>query len=72
MKTSIYLSFVFLIAYAISVLFGYIQAALFFFSISPIVVLHMVFKILRDPQEVKVSFDDEFYQDGSHPRIKND
>ncbi len=70
MKTSIYFSFVFLIAYAICVLFGYIQAALFFFSVSPLVVLHMVYKILKDPHEVQVSFDDEFYQDGKHPRVK--
>lgn len=71
MKTAIYFSFIFLLAYMISILFGYIQAALFFFGTSPLVVLHLVYKVLKDPQEVTVTFEDEFYQDGSHPRSKD-
>lgn len=71
MKFGIYTSFIFLILYAISVLAGFIPAALFLFSISPLVVIFAVYKILKDPKEASVTFEESFYQDGSHPRVKS-
>jgi len=38
------------------------------FSLSPLLVLYVVYKVLKDPHEVKESFEEHFYQDGSHPR----
>lgn len=70
MKIAIYGSFGFLIIYAASVLMGYERAALFLFSISPIVVLYVVYKILKDPKEPSLTFEDHFYQDGTQPRVK--
>lgn len=71
MKTALISSFVFLIFYVASVFIGHIQAALFFFGLSPVIVIWLVYKVLKDPKEVKVTFEDEFYQDGSHPRTKS-
>ncbi len=70
MKAAIYFSFVFLGAYAVSVLFGHYPTAIFFFSASPFVVMYVVYRVLKDPKEVTVTFEDQFYQDGSHPRVK--
>ncbi|MDR9374588.1 MAG: hypothetical protein RI565_06945 [Schleiferiaceae bacterium] len=69
MKTAIVGSFVFLGAYALAVLIGWYATALFLFSVSPLVVLYVVYKVLRDPQEVTQTFDQHFYQD--HPYQRN-
>lgn len=55
-------------AYAVVVWLGLAQTALFLFSISPLMVLWVVFRILKDPHPVEIRFEDEFYQDGSRPR----
>lgn len=70
MKFAISASFAFLIIYAASVLMGLERAALFMFSLSPLVVLYVVYKILKDPKEVTLTFEDHFYQDGRFPRVK--
>lgn len=71
MKAAIAFSFVFLIAYSISILIGHLQAALFLMSSSPLMVLYTVYKVLRDPKEVKLKFEDHFYQDQRFPRTKD-
>jgi hypothetical protein len=71
MKAAIYFSFVFLGAYALSIFVGHTQAALFLMGLSPLVVLYTVYKVLRDPNEVKVTFEDHFYQDEKFPRSKD-
>lgn len=71
MKAAIYFSFVFLIAYAISIFLGHTQAALFLMGVSPLVVLYTVYKVLKDPKEVKVTFEEHFYQDQKFPRTKD-
>ncbi|GEM_PF-1711779 len=63
MKNAIIFSFIFLVSYALSILFGWIPAALFLFSTSPIMVLYVVYKVLRDPNEVQETFEEHFYQD---------
>lgn len=69
MKTAISFSFLFLAAYAITALFGWIPGALFFFSTSPLIVLWVVYKVLKDPIEVRETFEEQFYQD--HPYRRN-
>lgn len=71
MKAAIAFSFVFLIAYSISILAGQVQAAFFLMGISPLLVLFTVYKVLRDPKEVKIEFKEHFYQDQRFPRIKD-
>lgn len=68
MKTAISFSFIFLGAYALTILAGWIPAALFFFSTSPLLTLYVVYKVLRDPQEVQERFDEQFYQDSAYRR----
>ncbi len=68
MKFSILFSFVFLIAYALSAFFHIEPLVMLLFSLSPLLVLYVVYKVLKDPHEVKESFEEHFYQDGSHPR----
>lgn len=70
MKNSILFSFIFIGAYALSAIIGWEPMAMLFFSLSPLVVIWVVYRVLRDPQEVKVTFEDHFYQDESHPRVK--
>lgn len=71
MKFSIIFSFFFLGLYSLSALMSWDPFTVLCFSLSPLVVLYVVYKVLRDPQEVQVSFEDHFYQDGSHPRRKS-
>jgi membrane protein implicated in regulation of membrane protease activity len=68
MKNAIVFSFIFLVAYSLSVLFGWIPAALFLFSTSPLVVLYVVYKVLKDPEEVQQTFEEHFYQDSEYRR----
>ena len=68
MKQAITFSFIFITAYALSVLFGWVPAALFLFSTSPIVVFYTVYKVLKDPDEVQDTFEDKFYQDHAYQR----
>lgn len=69
MKTAISFSFIFLGAYAMSVLFGWMAGALFFFSTSPLITIWVVYKVLRDPKEAEGTFEEKFYQD--HPYLRN-
>ena len=68
MKTAIIGSFIFLATYALAALMGWVAAALFFFSVSPLVTLYVVYKVLKDPREVKQTFDQYFYQDYAYER----
>jgi membrane protein implicated in regulation of membrane protease activity len=68
MKQAITFSFIFITAYALAVLFGWVPAALFLFSVSPLVVLYTVYKVLKDPEEVQDTFEDKFYQDSDYER----
>jgi len=68
MKTAISFSFVFITAYALSVLYGWVPAALFFVSTSPIMIIYLVIKVLRDSEEPIATFEDEFYQDWRYRR----
>lgn len=68
MRTAIIGSFIFLASYALAALMGWVAAALFFFSISPLVTLYVVYRVLRDPQEVEETFDQYFYQDYAYER----
>jgi len=68
MKTAIGFSFVFITAYALSVLYGWVPAALFFVSTSPIMIIYLVIKVLRDSEEPIATFEDEFYQDWRYRR----
>jgi len=68
MKQAITFSFIFITAYALSVLFGWVPAALFLFSTSPLVVLYTVYKVLKDPNEVQDTFEEKFYQDSEYQR----
>ena len=70
MKTAIYLSFLFLAVYLLSIYMDWTQVALLFFGLSPAVVLYLVYKVLKDPKAVSVTFEDQFYQKRSHPRTK--
>lgn len=68
MKTALNFSFIFILAYLISILFNWYAAALFFFSTSPLMVIYTVYKVLRDPKEVEQTFDEYFYQDYKYKR----
>lgn len=70
MKFSIIFSFVFIGAYALSAILGIDPLVMLFFSLSPLMVLFVVYKVLKDPHEVEETFDEHFYQDRSHPRVK--
>lgn len=68
MRTAIGFSFIFITAYALSLIYGLIPAALFFVSASPLVVLYTVYKVLKDPEEPQQSFEEFFYQDWQYRR----
>lgn len=68
MKTAIIGSFIFLTTYALAALMGWVAAALFLFSISPLVTVYLVYRVLRDPHEVEQTFDQYFYQDYAYER----
>jgi len=70
MKTALSFSFIFIVAYLISILFSWYAAALFFFATSPLMVIYTVYKVLRDPHEVEQKFEDQFYQDYPYQRNK--
>lgn len=69
MKAAIIFSFIFIGAYLTAILFNWFAGALFFFGSSPLMVIYVVYKVLRDPKEVEVTFDEHFYQD--HPYKRN-
>jgi len=69
MKAAIIFSFIFIGAYLTTIIFGWYAGALFFFSSSPLMVIYVVYKVLRDPQEVELTFEEHFYQD--HPYKRN-
>ena len=68
MRTAIGFSFIFITAYALSILYGWVPAALFFVSTSPIVVIWTAYKILKDPYESENTFEDKFYEDYNYRR----
>lgn len=69
MKTAIAFSFVFLTVYAVFALFGFLPGALFLGTSSPMMILYVVYKVLRDPHEAEGTFEESFYQD--HPYRRN-
>lgn len=68
MKKAIGFSFIFLGAYALCALTGMGNLALLLFSLSPLVVIYLCLKILRDDEPVKKTFDESFYQDFDYRR----
>lgn len=72
MKFSIVFSFIFIGAYALSAILGIDPLVMLFFSLSPLMVLYVVYKVLKDPHEVEETFEEHFYQDRSHPRVGAD
>ncbi len=69
LKTVISGSFIFLVVYAIAVMLSAEQAALLLCSLSPIVVVFMAYRILKDPEPHSgATFDDKFYEDSNYKR----
>ena len=69
LKTVISGSFIFLVVYAIAVMLSAEQVAMLLFSLSPIVVVYMAYRILKDPEPHSgATFDDKFYEDSDYTR----
>ncbi len=69
LKTVISGSFIFLVVYAIAVMFSAEQLAILLFGLSPIVVVFMAYRILKDPEPHSgATFDDKFYEDSNYKR----
>lgn len=64
--TAIIVSFVYLLIYVLLAQLPFdwsTRLVMFMFSLSPIPVLWLVWRILKDPYEYKGSFDVQFYRD---------
>lgn len=68
MKNAILASFVFLTAYGLSIIFQWMVAVLFLLSLSPVVVLWVAYRILKDPHPSGHTFEDRFYEDYDYQR----
>lgn len=70
MKNSIIFSFIFIGIYAGVAIANWDPMVILLFSLSPLMVIYVVYKVLKDPKEVEVTFEDHFYQDSKKPRVK--
>ncbi len=71
LKTVIAGSFIFLLIYAVAVMLSATQAAILLFSLSPIIVVYVAYRILKDPEPHSgATFDDKFYEDSDYTRTK--
>ncbi len=61
-------SFIFLAVYALAVLLGTAQIAILLFSVTPIVVVYVVWRTLRDAEQPEATFEEQFYQDRPEKR----
>jgi len=68
MKTAIGLSFFYVTVFALCILTEQARIALLLGSLSPIIIIYLVYKILKDPEEPKDTFESKFYQDHSYQR----
>jgi len=68
LKFAVGFSFVFITAYGLSVLFNWTVAALIMVSLSPILVIWLAVKTLKDPNPSNNTFEDRFYEDLDYQR----
>lgn len=68
LKTVISVSFVFVTVYALSILIDWTAAALLLVSLSPIMVLWVAYRTLKDPEHPEETFQDKFYEDYEYYR----
>lgn len=68
LKNTIGLSFLFITIYGLSILFNWTVAALFLVSLSPIVIIWLAVKTLKDPNPSQNTFSDKFYEDYEYRR----
>lgn len=62
-------SFIFLLIYALAVMLTLLQWALLLFSLSPLLLLFMAYRILKDPKPHSgATFDEKFYEDLDYTR----
>lgn len=68
LKIIIGLSFVYLLTYAAFVFLNMERCALFLFGLSPVMVIYVAYKILKDPHTPTHNFDEKFYEDREYYR----
>lgn len=68
LKTVISISFVFITVYALSILVDWTAGALFLVSVSPVMVLWVAYRTLKDPEHTEETFQDKFYEDYDYYR----
>lgn len=71
LKTVISGSFIFLLVYSVAVMLRAEQVAMLLFSLSPLVIIYMAHKILKDLEPHSgATFDEKFYEDFDYTRNK--
>lgn len=70
LRIPILLSSLYLLVYTLSTLVPvHLVLPLFLFSVSPLVVLWLVYKVLKDGKESSLTFDEAFYEDHPYRRV---
>ncbi|WP_417591036.1 hypothetical protein [Owenweeksia hongkongensis] len=68
LKNAIGFSFIFLAVYSIVIISSFTQGALFLLGLSPVLVIWLVFKTLKDPYTPTHTFEERFYEDYDYNR----
>lgn len=68
LKYAVGFSFVFITVYGLAVLFNWTIAAMILVSLSPIMVIWLAVKTLKDPNPSQETFEDRFYEDSDYRR----
>ncbi len=68
LKNAVGFSFLFITGYGLSILFNWTIAALFLVSLSPILIIWLAVKTLKDPYTTDNTFEDSFYEDYNYRR----
>jgi len=68
LKNVIGLSFIFLAVYSIVIVSSFTQGALFLVGLSPLLVIWLVLRTLKDPYTPTHTFEERFYEDYDYER----
>ena len=68
LKNVIGVSVIFITIYALSVMANYLPVALLFVSLSPVLIIWMAYRTLKDSYKTENTFRERFYEDFDYER----